>query len=156
VADLCSKTRCPSTHFHKYSNVCDGEGEARPRKEEESMQVASSTTKDKGIARLPRRPSGWGETNAISLLFLLADGPASTRRRASIWHSSRSQHTSPYLWKGVLSHPNRTPFRRLSDGEVDQVIPRVISRTLSLHAEPKQYRNRICKQGSPHFQETGR
>ena len=60
------------------------------------MQVASSTTKDKGIARLPRRG-----TNAISLLFLLADGPASTRRRASIWHSSRSQHTSPYLWKGV-------------------------------------------------------
>jgi hypothetical protein len=67
------------------------------------MQVASSTTKDKGIARLPRRPSGWRATNAISLLFLLADGPASTRRRASIWHSSRSQHTEPYLWKGVLS-----------------------------------------------------
>jgi len=50
------------------------------------MQVASSTTKDKGIARLPRRPSGWGETNAISLLPMtrhrLVVAPQSGIRRA--------------------------------------------------------------------------
>ncbi len=65
--------------------------------------VASSTTNDKEIARNPHTPKGLGRDGPISLLLLLADVWASTRRRASIWSPSRSQHTSSYLWQGVLS-----------------------------------------------------
>ena len=64
--------------------------------------MASSTTNDKEIARNPHPPKGLGRDGPISLLLLLADVWASTRRRASIWSPSRSQHTSSYLWTGVL------------------------------------------------------
>ncbi len=64
--------------------------------------MASSTTNDQEIARNPHPPKGLGRDGPISLLLLLADVSTSTRRRASIWSPSRSQHTSSYLWQGVL------------------------------------------------------
>jgi len=65
--------------------------------EEETMSGTSATTNDKGIARNPHPPEGLGRDGLISLLLLLADVPASTRRRALIWASSRSQQTLPFL-----------------------------------------------------------
>ncbi len=43
---------------------------------------ASSTTNDQEIARNPHTPKGLGRDGPISLLLLLADVWASTRRRA--------------------------------------------------------------------------
>ena len=51
--------------------------------------MASLTTNDKEIARNPHPPAGLGRNGPISLLFLLADALASTRRLASIWSPSR-------------------------------------------------------------------
>ena len=71
--------------------------------------MASSTTNDKEIARNPHPPKGLGRDGTISLLLLLVDVWASTRRRASIWSPSRSQHTSSYLWQGVLDQAGLQP-----------------------------------------------
>ena len=59
--------------------------------------MASSTTNDKEIAHNPHPPKGLGRDGPISLLLLLADVSASTRRRTPIWSSSRTQQTSSYL-----------------------------------------------------------
>ena len=53
----------------------------------------------KEIVHNPPPPEGLRRDGPISLLLLLADVATSTRRRASIWAPSRSQQTSPYLWK---------------------------------------------------------
>ena len=50
----------------------------------------------------PTRPKGCGGTAGISLLLLLADGVASTRRRASICPPSRSQQLLTYFGYGTL------------------------------------------------------
>ena len=64
--------------------------------------IRGATTNDKEIDRHPPPPKGLGRDGPISSLLLLADVPASTRRRASIWSPSRSQQTLPYLWNGVV------------------------------------------------------
>ena len=73
--------------------------------------MASSTTNDNEIARNPHPSKGLGRDGTISLLLLLADVWTSTRRRASIWSPSRSQHTSSYLWTGVLSAAKPSQLR---------------------------------------------
>ena len=64
--------------------------------------LASLTTNDKEIDRNPHPPEGLGRDGPISLLFLLADAPASTRRLASIWSPSRSQQNDANLWDRTL------------------------------------------------------
>ncbi len=75
----------------------DGACEARSRSEEEAMQGHRRRRETKRSPATPIRPKGWGRDGPISLLLLLADVPASPRRRASIWAPSRSQQTLPYL-----------------------------------------------------------
>jgi hypothetical protein len=48
------------------------------------MSGTSATTNDKEIVRNPHPPEGLGRDGLISLLLLLADVSASTRRRALI------------------------------------------------------------------------
>ena len=56
----------------------------------------------------PTRPEGCGGTAGISSLLLLADGVASTRRRASTCPPSRSQQLASYFLDGTLGKgPNR-------------------------------------------------
>jgi hypothetical protein len=59
------------------------------------------TTKRSSVT--PFRPKGWGGTAPISLLLLLDDGHASTRRRVSIWAPSRSQQMLTYFWDRTLA-----------------------------------------------------
>ena len=92
-----------STPFHRYGNVCGWVLRGEIAKRGGGDAVASLTTNDKEIARNPHPPVGLGRDGPISLLLLLGDVPASTRRRASIWSPSRSQQTLPYLWMGVLT-----------------------------------------------------
>ncbi len=73
-----------STPFDKYNNVC-------------GWGLRGEVTSDKEIACNPHFPEGLGRDGPISLLLLLADVSASSRRRASIWAPSRSQQTLPYL-----------------------------------------------------------
>jgi len=88
-----------STPFHKYGNVCGWGLRGEVAKKGGGDAGTSATTRDKEIARNPHPPEGLGWDGPIFLLLLLADVPASTRRRASIWAPSRSQQTLPYLWK---------------------------------------------------------
>ena len=88
-----------STPFHKYGNVWGWVLRGEVAKRGGGDAEASSTTNDKEIARNSHPPKGLGRDGPISLLLLLADVSTSTRRRASIWSPSRSQHTSSYLWK---------------------------------------------------------
>ena len=88
-----------STPFHKYDDVCGWGLRGEVAKRGGGDTEASSTTNDKEIDRNPHPPKGLGRYGPISLLLLLADVSTSTRRRASIWSPSRSQHTSSYLWK---------------------------------------------------------
>ena len=81
--------------------------------------VASSTTKDKEIVRNPLRPQGWGGTALISLLLLLDDATASTRRRALTSEPSRSQLVLTYLWDRTLEPE---PGSRLSQDGVSRRI----------------------------------
>ena len=60
------------------------------------------------------------------------DAPASTRRLASIWSPSRSQQTSSYLWKGVLSIKRYARF--LQPGEVVRLTVESPKPLLSLEA----------------------
>ena len=87
------------TPFHKYGNVCGWGLRGEVAKRGGVDAGTSTTTRDKEIARNPHPPEGLGRDGPIFLLLLLADVPASTRRRASIWAPSRSQQTSPYLCK---------------------------------------------------------
>ena len=86
-----------STPFPKYGNVCGWGLRGEVAKRGGVDAGTSTTTRDKEIARNPHPPEGLGRDGPIFLLLLLADVPALTRRRASIWAPSRSQQTSSYL-----------------------------------------------------------
>ena len=94
-----NSTTALSTPFHKYGNVCGWGLRGEVAKKGGGDAGTSATTRDKEFARNPHPPEGLERDGPISLLLLLADVPASTRRRASIWAPSRSQQTLPYLSK---------------------------------------------------------
>ncbi len=90
---------CSSTYLQKYEDVCGWVLRGEVAKRGGGDAVASLTTNDKEIARNPHPPKGLGRDGPTSLLFLLADALASTRRLASIWSPSRSQQTPSYFCK---------------------------------------------------------
>ncbi len=113
---------CPrmlSTPFHKYDNVCGWGLRGEVAKRGGGDAGTSATTRDKEIARNPYPPEGLERDGPISLLLLLADVPASTRRRASIWapplptnvivfmkvSTKERSRQGPQLFRGGCSDP---------------------------------------------------
>ena len=89
---------CPGNKW----TIAGGACEARSRSEEEAMPGHRRRRATQRWPATPTRPKGCGGTAGISLLLLLADGVASTRRRASICPPSRSQQWTIYFLDRTL------------------------------------------------------